>query len=116
MEPKPNYEFESERDTPVQNGKSVSEKVQVMGKSIGQTLESASHTAQQTFEHTKRRARAVMGQVVESIDSSTDYLSERGMEGVVEDVETLIRRHPFQALMIGLSIGYLLSRSRSLDS
>jgi ElaB/YqjD/DUF883 family membrane-anchored ribosome-binding protein len=116
MESKPNYEFESERDTPVQNGKSVSEKVQVMGKSIGHTLESASHTAQQTFEHTKRRARAVMGQVVESIDSSTDYLSERGMEGVVEDVETLIRRHPFQALMIGLSIGYLLSRSRSLDS
>ena len=116
MESKTHYEFESERDTPVQNGKSVNEKVQVMGKSIGQTLESATHTAQQTFEQTKKRARAVMGQVVESIDSSTDYLSERGMEGVVEDVETLIRRHPFQALMLGLSLGYLLSRSRSLDS
>jgi ElaB/YqjD/DUF883 family membrane-anchored ribosome-binding protein len=116
MESKTNFEFESERDTVVQNGKSGIEKVQVMGKSIGETLESATHTAQQTFEHTKKRARAVMGQVVDSIDSSTDYLAERGMEGVVEDVETLIRRHPFQALMLGLSIGYLLSRSRSLDS
>ena len=116
MESKTNFEFESSGETVVQNGKSGMEKVEAMGKSIGQTLESATHTAQQTFEHTKKRARAVMGQVVESIDSSTDYLADRGMEGVVEDVETLIRRHPFQALMLGLSIGYLLSRSRSLDS
>jgi ElaB/YqjD/DUF883 family membrane-anchored ribosome-binding protein len=115
MESKTNHESEIGRDT-VQNGKSGIEKVQVLGKSIDQTLESATRTAQQTFEQTKKRARAVMGQVVESIDSSTDYLSDRGMEGVVEDVETLIRRHPFQALMLGLSIGYLLSRSRSLDS
>jgi ElaB/YqjD/DUF883 family membrane-anchored ribosome-binding protein len=109
------HELESGRETG-QNGKSGIEKVQVLGKSIGQTLESATHTAQQTYEHTKKRARAVMGQVVENIDSSTDYFAERGMEGVVEDVETLIRRHPFQALMVGFSIGYLLSRTRSLDS
>ena len=37
---------------------------------------------------------------------------KRGMVGVVEDVATMIRRHPLQVLVLGVSAGYLLSRSR----
>jgi hypothetical protein len=52
-----------------------------------------------------------MGTVVDGIETSTEYFTDRGMEGVIADVETLIRRYPFQALLIGSSVGFLLSRS-----
>ena len=77
---------------------------ELMG-SIGQTLESA---AQQT----KKSANAAMEAVAEGVDISSKYLTGRGMAGVTKDVEKLIRRYPFQVLMFGVSVGYLLSRSR----
>ncbi|NWF74913.1 MAG: hypothetical protein HXY51_18020 [Nitrospirae bacterium] len=49
-------------------------------------------------------------QAVVGIQTSTNYLTGKGIEGAVEDVEALIHRYPFHALLIGLSMGYLLSR------
>jgi hypothetical protein len=83
-----------------------------LGKPIAQTIDSVAQTVQNTFRRTKNGARAAIGTVAEGIDTSAEYFTRRGVEGVIGDVETLIRRHPFQALMIGLSMGYLLSRSR----
>jgi len=38
------------------------------------------------------------------------YLETRGLEGVAEDVTTLIRRNPIPALLVGVGIGFLLAR------
>ena len=59
-----------------------------------------------------KSARAAIGKVAEGLDTSTKYLTDRGIGGVVEDGEALIRRYPFQAFLIGCSVGFLLSRSR----
>ena|SRR5687767_4734952 len=80
---------------------------ELMG-SIGRTM----HSAAQTIRRAKNSTGAALDTIADGIDHSTDYLSEQGIVGVVEDLETLIRRHPFQTLLIGISAGYLLSRSR----
>jgi ElaB/YqjD/DUF883 family membrane-anchored ribosome-binding protein len=112
MAPKNEYEMEPSGESVVQTAARVTEQAEELVGSIGQTTDSTAQTIQNALERTKKSASAAMGSVAEGIDTSTKYLAERGMVGVVEDVETLIRRHPFQALMLGVSVGYLLSRSR----
>ena len=89
----------------------VTEQVELAG-SIGQTVDSASQVVQETLRRTKRSARVAMKNVSEGIQNSTDYLTRKGLVGAVADAEALVRRYPFQALLIGFSMGYLLSRSR----
>ena len=90
----------------------VTEQVEELAGSMSPTVESAAHTIQDTLRRTQNSACAAMGMVADGLDTSTAYLSNRGMVGVVEDVTTLIRRHPLQVLVFGVSVGYLLSRSR----
>ena len=90
----------------------VTEQVEELAGSISSNVDSAAHTIQDTLRRTQNSACAAMGMVADGLDTSTAYLSDRGMAGVIEDVETLIRRHPLQVLVLGVSAGYLLSRSR----
>jgi ElaB/YqjD/DUF883 family membrane-anchored ribosome-binding protein len=76
--------------------------------SIGRTM----HSAAQTIRGAKKSTDTALDTIADGIDHSTDYLSEQGIAGVVKDLETLVRRHPLQTLLIGLSVGYLLTRSR----
>jgi hypothetical protein len=103
----------------VPNGKSVvqpvvgvTERAEESIGSIGHTVDSATEALKDTLHRTKRSARLAMKTVSEGIRTSTDYLAGKGIVGAIEDVEALIRRYPLQALLIGLSMGYLLSRSR----
>ena len=80
--------------------------------SIMETMDSAAQTIQDTLQRTQKSARADIGTVIEGLDTSAKYLTDRGVGGVVEDGEALIRRYPFQAFVIGCSVGFLLSRSR----
>lgn len=90
----------------------VTEQAEELAGTISQTEDSVAYTIQDTLRRTQNSACAAMGMVADGLDTSTAYLSNRGMVGVVEDVATLIRRHPFQVLVLGISVGYLLSRSR----
>jgi hypothetical protein len=38
------------------------------------------------------------------------YLQNQGLSGAMEDLEGLIRRYPIQSLLLGVGLGYLLSR------
>ncbi len=90
----------------------VTKQAEELAGSIRQNEDSVAHTIQDTMRRTQNSACAAMGMVADGLDTSTAYLSNRGVVGVVEDVATLIRRHPLQALVLGVSVGYLLSRSR----
>ena len=90
----------------------VPEQAEELAGSISQTENTVAHTIQDTLRRTQNSTCAAMGMVADGLDTSTAYLSKRGMVGVVEDVATLIRRHPLQVMALGVSVGYLLSRSR----
>ncbi|MDO9119285.1 MAG: hypothetical protein Q7U39_15090 [Nitrospira sp.] len=90
----------------------ATEQAEEVSESIDQTMDSAAQAVQDTIRRTKKTAAAAVQSVADGVETSTEYLSERGVAGVVEDLETLIRRYPLQALLIGLSLGYLFTRSR----
>jgi len=46
-----------------------------------------------------------------ALESAGQYLEEHGLSGIGKDVTSLIRRYPFAALCVGISMGYLLARA-----
>ncbi len=116
MAPIKEFAMESSGTSVRQAREQVTEQVEELAGSMSPTVESAAHTIQDTLRRTQNSACAAMGMVADGLDTSTAYLSNRGMMGVVEDVTTLIRRHPLQVLVLGVSVGYLLSRSRRGDA
>jgi ElaB/YqjD/DUF883 family membrane-anchored ribosome-binding protein len=111
MAPKRAYKIEPIGESVVQAVVGVAERAEERVSSIIQTMDSAAQTIQDTLRRTQNSASAVIGTVADGLDTSTAYLTDRGMVGVVEDGEALIRRYPFQALLIGCTVGFLLSRS-----
>ncbi len=105
------YEIEPRGESVGQAVAAVAERAEDAVGSIDQTVGSAAQAIQETMRRTRESASAAMGTVADGIETSREYLTDRGMGGVVEDVEALIRRYPYQALLIGSSIGFLLSRS-----
>ena len=105
------YEIEPNGESGLQPVVGVTERAEELVGSIGQTGETAAEAVHDTLRRTKRSACVAMKNVSEGIQTSTDYLTGDGIVDAVEDVEALIRRYPFQALLIGFSMGYLLSRS-----
>jgi len=112
MAPIKEYAMKSSGTSVRQAREQVTEQAEQLAGSISPTVDSAAHTIQDTLRRTQNSACAAMGMVADGLNTSTAYLSNRGVVGVVEDVTTLIRRHPLQVLVLGVSVGYLLSRSR----
>jgi len=108
MEPQKRYGVEPNEESNIP-AVGMSEQAEELAGSVDQTMDSVAEAVQATLRRTKKSASEAMETVADGIETSTDYLSERGMAGVVEDAETLIRRYPFQTLLIGLSVGYLAS-------
>jgi hypothetical protein len=50
--------------------------------------------------------------VADKLESAGNYLREQGVTGAREELESLIRRYPIQALLLGAGLGYALSRLR----
>jgi hypothetical protein len=48
--------------------------------------------------------------VAAKLDSGGQYLETKGLQGVGEDLTSLIRRNPVPALLIGVGVGFLLAR------
>lgn len=112
MAPKKEYETESRGESFGQTAAGLTERAEELAGSIGQTIDSAKETIQDGLRRTKKTASNAIGSVADGLETSTEYFTERGMEGVVDDVETLIRRYPFQVLFLGLAVGYVISRAQ----
>lgn len=112
MAPPKEFEIEPGEGSAGQTGVGLTEQAEGLEHSIGATMDSATQVIQDTVQRTKKSANAALDTIADGIDASTEYLTDRGIKGVVEDLETLIRRRPFHVLLLGVTVGYLLSRSR----
>ena len=111
MAPQNEHDMEPNGGAAGKAGAGIAERAEELVGSVDQTIESAARTIEKTLRQTKKNATAAIGRAVDGVETSTEYLTDHGMEGVVADVETFIRRYPLQALLIGSSVGFLLSRS-----
>jgi len=50
-------------------------------------------------------------QAADVLDRGGRYLQEADLQTVRGDMETIIRQHPIESLLVGLGVGYLLARA-----
>jgi hypothetical protein len=48
--------------------------------------------------------------VADQLESAGSYLQDHTVDNMARDLTSLIRRYPMQAMLVGLGIGYLMSR------
>lgn len=56
--------------------------------------------------------RTTTNKVADKLESAGTYLEEKSFEGMAGDVADVIRRYPLQSLLVGIGVGFLLSRRR----
>jgi hypothetical protein len=53
--------------------------------------------------------------VAGGLETSGEYLQEQGLSGMFYDINSVIRRYPVQALLVGVGIGFLMARAMSRE-
>ncbi len=51
--------------------------------------------------------------VASTLESGGRYLEEHGLSGIGADMTNLIKRNPIPALLVGIGVGFLISRATS---
>jgi hypothetical protein len=87
----------------------VGEKAEQATEAVGAGMESLGgaireHEPNQGTVHNAGEAMA------SKLEGAGRYLEEHGLKGIGEDVTNLIRRNPVPALLLGIGVGFLLSR------
>lgn len=83
-----------------------------------QAVRQAGDTLKSTAEHVRNQMpeSGIRGQVADTLTSgikqAATRLQEQGFGGMIDDVVSIARRYPMQAIFVGLGCGYLLSRLR----
>src|SRR5687767_1369086 len=78
---------------------------------VGEKLSSAAEALRGTLPQEGRLGGAARA-VTDRLESSGSYLQEQGLMVAIDELESLIRRYPVQALLFGAGLGYALSRLR----
>lgn len=96
------------------------------GRAATRTADSAVASAGQGLESLGDRVRdygpnkGVFGQATETVASSLhqggEYLENKGITGMANDVTELIKKNPIPALLLGIGVGFVLARLTSSRS
>jgi ElaB/YqjD/DUF883 family membrane-anchored ribosome-binding protein len=49
--------------------------------------------------------------VADTLDQTGQYIQDKNLSGMMDDVTGLIKRNPIPAVLIGLGVGFLLGRA-----
>jgi hypothetical protein len=90
--------------------RSVGEQAEKATNRIGDRMKNVAQTVrekapQSGFLHSASES------IADGLESSGDYLQEKGLSGIAGDVSDLIRRNPIPALLLAVGIGFLIARS-----
>jgi hypothetical protein len=88
----------------------VGERAESAASAAGNKMSALAGTIRETMPR-----EGIVGSTSESVagalESGGRYLQEQGFSGMVDDVSGIIRRNPLPALLVGISIGFLLART-----
>jgi ElaB/YqjD/DUF883 family membrane-anchored ribosome-binding protein len=95
--------------------------VQQIGQQLHERADEAMTAGGQRLQETSQRLRLnapegrkgdITARAADVLDQSGRYLQCSSPSTVRSDLERFIRENPFKAVFIGLSVGFLLARSR----
>jgi hypothetical protein len=98
-----------------ETGSAVGDKANEATSAVGGGMKSLAGTIRQHTPHGSILGTA-SASVADTLESGGRYLQEEGLRGMADDVTDLIRRNPFPALLIGISIGFLLAKVTTIRS
>jgi hypothetical protein len=78
---------------------------------LGHTVREFAGRVREVSPHEK--VHAATNQVADTLESAGNYLEDKSLQGMVDDVAGVIRKYPLQSLLIGIGIGFLLSRKKA---
>lgn len=87
----------------------ASDKTNQVMSNAGQRMEQMAHTVRERAPEGRVGELATQG--AQALERGGRYLQNTGPDEVRSDLENLIRRHPKESLVVGLGLGYLLSRA-----
>ena len=98
------YRDQGEASGVRQMGETVNTAAQDVAARLTQTAQAMGATVQET-------AATAASAVADTVKGAGGYLQATGMDQIMGDVTSLIRRYPVPAVLIGLGIGLLIGRS-----
>jgi hypothetical protein len=90
-------------------GHQAASRVEQAATTVGERLHGAADTLREKASQEGPVARAA-NTVADRLDRVGTYLQDQDLSAVRGDVESLIRRYPFEALLVGVGMGYLFAR------
>jgi uncharacterized protein YjbJ (UPF0337 family) len=104
------HTYEDMKSKAREMGTTASEKVHNATTTVGEKMSSLAGSLR-----TSAPQEGTMGSaahtVADGLEAAGSYLQDKSLENMASDVTSLIRRYPIQSLLIGVGVGYLLSRS-----
>jgi len=88
----------------------VGQKADDAAAGVGTGLKSVAGTIRQQGPHEGMLGQAT-STVAGAIESTGQYLSEKQLSGMADDMASMIKAHPIPAVLIGLGVGFLLGRA-----
>jgi ElaB/YqjD/DUF883 family membrane-anchored ribosome-binding protein len=76
---------------------------------VGRGMENLGQTIREKGPHSGMFGSAASG-VASTLESTGEYLEEKGLSGMAEDLTNVIRRNPVPAVLISIGIGFMIAR------
>jgi dsDNA-specific endonuclease/ATPase MutS2 len=78
--------------------------------SLGSGMKTAAEKVRENAPHEGMLGRGAEA-VASTLDRGGDYLREKNLHGMAEDMTEMIKRNPIPAVLLGIGLGFLLGRT-----
>lgn len=96
-------------------GSYLDSKAEEATHAVGGGLKAASEAVRQYAPQSGQFGQA-SSTVAQSLAYTGDYIEREGLSGIGKDLTSMIKNNPIPALLIGIGLGFLLSRATSSRS
>lgn len=88
---------------------------EAVGDRLSEAASSAASYVKDTAVSAREQAEELGRAATRRFSATADYVEQRGVEGMVTDVEAMVRRNPGPALLAAAVVGFLFARTLSRD-
>jgi aspartokinase-like uncharacterized kinase len=109
------------KDAVSQTGEAISQAASTAAHAVGQKAEDATSAVGGGIQTLADKVRdqgpnqGMLGSatrtVADSLDQAGQYIEDKHLAGMMDDVTGLIKRNPLPAILVGIGIGFLIGRT-----
>jgi len=116
-----NQAVDKAKEAASQTGEAVSQAAHTAAQAVGQKAEDATKAVGSGIQTLADKVRdqgpnqGMLGSatrtVADSLDQAGQYIEDKHLAGMMDDVTGLIKRNPLPAILVGIGIGFLIGRT-----